>query len=156
MVHLQVEYRLGLFTNDYTYTHKSGTLDENNGRFCITPDFPKGTYAYFLTIDSNQVPQYPYFIGQNYYSLPVDSNYNSNINQNDIPKNAKRYYIPGMSRNGEGLIASISDVSPGNVDNVSVVSSSTNFSKNSKIYFDNRGTDGSEVEANVSSVMENQ
>ena len=74
-----------------------------------------------------------------YYSLPVDSNYNSNINQNDIPKNAKRYYIPGMSRNGEGLIASISDVSPGNVDNVSVVSSSTNFSKNSKIYFDNRG-----------------
>jgi len=146
------EYRLGLFTNDYSYTHKSGTLDENNGRFCITPDFPKGTYAYFLTIDSNQVPQYPYFIGQNYYSLPVDSNYNSNINQNDIPKNAKRYYIPGMSRNGEGLIASVSEVSAGNVDNVGVVSSSTNFSKNSKIYFDNRGTDGSEVEANVSAV----
>ena len=146
------EYSLGSFTNDYTYTHKSGTLDENNGRFCITPDFPKGTYAYFLTIDSNQVPQYPYFIGENYYSLPVDSNYNSDINQNDIPKDAKRYYIPGMSRNGEGLIASISDVSPGNVDNVNVISSSTNFSKNSKIYFDNRGTDGVEAEAIVSSI----
>ena len=57
-----------------------------------------------------------------------------------------------MSRNGEGLIASISDVSPGNVDKVSVVSSSTNFSKNSKIYFDNRGTDGVEAEAIVSSI----
>ena len=75
------QYPLGTFVNDYTYTHKSGTLDQNNGRFCITPDFPKGTYAYFLTIDSNQVPQYPYILGENFYSLPVDSNYNSNINQ---------------------------------------------------------------------------
>ena len=66
-------YPIGTFVNDYTYTHKSGTLDENNGRFCITPDFPQGTYAYFLTIDSNQVPQYPYIIGENFYSLPVDS-----------------------------------------------------------------------------------
>ena len=61
------QYPLGSFTNDYTYVHKSGTLDENNGRFCITPDFPKGTYAYFLTIDSDQVPQYPYIIGDNFY-----------------------------------------------------------------------------------------
>ena len=85
-------YPLGSFNNDYTYTHKSGTLDENNGRFCITPDFPKGTYAYFITIDSNQVPQYPYIIGENFYSLPVDSNYNSNINQDDIPKKFQKYF----------------------------------------------------------------
>ena len=116
MVHLQVSIDWDMFTNDYSYTHKSGTLDENNGRFCITPDFPKGTYAYFLTIDSNQVPQYPYILGENYYSLPVDSNYNSNINQNDIPKNAKRYYQAGHARNGEVLIAQIADVSQGNVD----------------------------------------
>ena len=109
-------YPLGSFVNDYTYTHKSGSLDENNGRFCITPEFPKGTYAYFLTIDSNQVPQFPYILGANFYSLPVDSNYNSDINQNDVPKNAKRYYIPGMPRNGEGFIGSISDVTSGTID----------------------------------------
>ena len=146
------QYPLGSFTNDYTYTHKSGTLDENNGRFCITPDFPKGTYAYFLTIDSDQVPQYPYIIGDNFYSLPVDSNYNSNINQNDVPKNSKRYYIPGMPRNGEGVVAEISEVKSGTVDAIAIERSSGNFSVNSKVYFDNQGSEGSEAEALVESV----
>ena len=145
-------YPLGTFVNDYTYTHKSGTLDQNNGRFCITPDFPQGTYAYFITIDSNQVPQYPYLLGENFYSLPVDSNYNSNINQDDIPKNSRRFYQAGMQRNGEGVIAQIAEVKQGNVEQVSVVDSSTNFSINSQVYFDNKGTEGSEVEAIVNSV----
>ena len=146
------QYPLGSFTNDYTYIHKSGTLDENNGRFCITPDFPKGTYAYFLTIDSDQVPQYPYIIGDNFYSLPVDSNYNSNINQNDVPKNSKRYYIPGMPRNGEGVVAEIAEVKSGTVDALAIERSSNNFSVNSKVYFDNQGSEGSEAEALVASV----
>tara|TARA_A100001234_G_scaffold51935_1_gene43844 strand:- start:1981 stop:13113 length:11133 start_codon:yes stop_codon:yes gene_type:complete len=146
------QYPLGSFTNDYTYTHKSGTLDENNGRFCITPDFPKGTYAYFLTIDSDQVPQYPYIIGDNFYSLPVDSNYNSNINQNDVPKNSKRYYIPGMPRNGEGVVAEVAEVKSGTVDALAIERSSGNFSVNSKVYFDNQGSGGSEAEALVASV----
>ena len=145
-------YPLGTFVNDYTYTHKSGTLDQNNGRFCITPEFPKGTYAYFITIDSNQVPQYPYIIGENFYSLPVDSNYNSNINQDDIPKNSRRFYQAGMQRNGEGVIAQIAEVKQGNVETINVVDSSANFSINSQVYFDNRGTEGSEVESIVNSV----
>ena len=146
------QYPLGTFNNDYTYTHKSGTLDQNNGRFCVTPEFPKGTYAYFITIDSNQVPQYPYILGENFYSLPIDSNYNSDINQNDIPKNAKKIYSAGMQRNGEGLVASISEVRSGTVDNIAIADSSRNFSINSQIYFENRGTEGSEAEAIISSV----
>ena len=145
-------YPLGTFNNDYTYSHKSGTLDQNNGRFCVTPEFPKGTYAYFITINSNQVPQYPYVVGENFYSLPVDSNYNSDISQNDIPKSAKKIYSAGMQRNGEGLIASISEVKSGTVDNIDVIDSSRNFSINSQIYFENRGTEGSEAEAIISSV----
>ena len=147
-----VTYPLGTFTNDYIYTHKSGSLDGNNGRFCVTPDYPEGTYAYFLTIDSTQVPQFPYVIGENFYSLPVDSNYNSNINQNDIPKTAKRFFTSGMPRNGEGVIASVSSITPGSIDSVSIESSSSNFSVNSKVHFDNQGTDGSEAEALVNSV----
>ncbi|MGA1433027.1 MAG: YHYH protein, partial [Candidatus Nanopelagicaceae bacterium] len=146
------KYPLGSFVDDYRYVHRSGSLDENNGRFCITPDYPEGTYAYFVTIDENQVPKFPYIIGANFYSLPIDSNYNSDINQNDIPKKAKRYYLPGIPRNGEGLIATISDVSSGTIDNVDIVRSSGNFSVNCKVYFDNKGTEGSEVEANVASV----
>ena len=146
------QYPLGSFVDDYKYTHKSGSLDENNGRFCITPDFPEGTYAYFLTINSDQVPQFPYVLGDKYYSLPVDSNYNSNINQNDIPRNSKRFYRPGMQGNGQGLIAQIEAVSSGAVDRVVVDRSSDNFSINSKLFFDNQGTEGDGVEALVSSV----
>ena len=145
-------YPLGTFVDDYEYTHKSGSLDENNGRFCVTPEFPKGTYAYFITIDSNQVPKFPYILGANFYSLPVDSNYNSNITQLDLPKKAKRFFTAGMPRNGEGFIGQISDVSPGTVDNISIENSYDNFSVNSKVYFNNEGTEGSEVEALVSSV----
>ena len=150
------EYPLGSFVNDYTYNHKSGSLDENNGRFCITPDFPEGIYAYFLTIDSNQVPQYPYVIGENFYSLPVDSNYNSNINQDDIPKSSKRFFTPGMQGNGSGVFAKINEVKSGTVDSIIIDQSSDNFSVNSKLYFDNSGSEGSQAEALVKSVKGKQ
>ena len=39
----------GAFTADYEYVEGAGTLDECNGRFTVTPEFPEGTYAYFLT-----------------------------------------------------------------------------------------------------------
>jgi len=146
------KYPLGSFVNDYIYRHNSGSLDKNNGRFCVTPDYPNGVYAYFLTIDASQNPVFPYFIGENFYSLPVDSNYNSNINQNDIPKSARRYYIPGMPGNGDGLIAKVSDVRSGTIDRVVIDGSSDNFSINSKVYFDNKGTEGFDVESIVSSV----
>ena len=39
----------GTFLADYEYVAGTGTLDECNGRFVKTADYPKGTYAYFLT-----------------------------------------------------------------------------------------------------------
>ena len=42
-----------IFIDDYEYLG-NGDLDENNGRFCITPDYPKGTFAYFATINPNE------------------------------------------------------------------------------------------------------
>ena len=38
----------GFFVEDYEYSG-DGDLDANNGRFCTTPEFPTGTYAYFAT-----------------------------------------------------------------------------------------------------------
>ena len=32
-----------------------GDLDEHNGRYCVTPDFPNGVYAYFATISDGFV-----------------------------------------------------------------------------------------------------
>lgn len=43
----------GVYTGDYTrdfeYIAESGDLDACNGRFTVTPEFPSGTYAYFMT-----------------------------------------------------------------------------------------------------------
>ena len=46
-------------------------LDEYNGRWCVTPEFPNGTYAYFVSISSNGAPVFPYNIGRGYYGSPT-------------------------------------------------------------------------------------
>ena len=143
-------YPLGTFIDDYEYRHRSGSLDQNNGRFCVTPDFPNGTYAYFLTIDSSQNPIYPYITGENYYSLPVDSNYNSNLSQSDLPLDARRYYLAGSPTNGGNVIARINDIKSGSIDEIEVIQSSNNFSVGSSLVFDNSDTNGFGAEGSVS------
>lgn len=54
----------GRYIEDYVFT-SSGTLDEFNGRYCVTPDYTNGTYAYFLTFSDSlfNTPAYPYVVG---------------------------------------------------------------------------------------------
>jgi hypothetical protein len=40
---------LGAFTSDWNYVAGSGDLDDCNGRFGATPDFPNGIYHYYAT-----------------------------------------------------------------------------------------------------------
>lgn len=49
-------------------------LDEHNGRFCSTPEYPFGTYCYFLTIDSLRNPVYPFLIGPTFFGSPLSKN----------------------------------------------------------------------------------
>ena len=61
----------GWFNQDYQYLAGSGDLDAANGRFCITPDYPKGTYAYFITEAFPSVPNaFAGAIAQSFVSLP--------------------------------------------------------------------------------------
>jgi hypothetical protein len=57
----------GSLMEDWEYAEGLGNLDRHNGRFCITPEFQSGTYAYFLSteIDSenNLQPVFPYIMG---------------------------------------------------------------------------------------------
>jgi len=39
----------GSFVQDYEWVEGLGDLDSSNGRFGVTPEFPKGTYYYVLT-----------------------------------------------------------------------------------------------------------
>lgn len=59
------ELPAGSFVEDYEYVSSLGTLDVYNGRFCKTPDYDTGTYAYFLTFSPGNLntPVYPYIIG---------------------------------------------------------------------------------------------
>lgn len=47
----------GTFVQDYEYVAGSGELDEANGRFGVTPEFPQGTYYYVLTDTFPFVPR---------------------------------------------------------------------------------------------------
>lgn len=67
-------YALGHYLEDYDYLGDLGQpqgetfdLDKYNGRFCVTPEYPQGTYAYFSTINAAGVPVYPYNVGRSYY-----------------------------------------------------------------------------------------
>jgi hypothetical protein len=63
-------YPLGYFIQDYEYVAHAGQddyLDEHNGRFCITPEYPSGIYCYFATVDANHNSYYPYAVGPTFY-----------------------------------------------------------------------------------------
>ncbi|MFN5324923.1 MAG: YHYH protein [Bacteroidota bacterium] len=62
-------YPLGYFREDYEFIAGStpDVLDVHNGRFCVTPEYPNGTYAYFATVDANWNSAYPYVVGPTFY-----------------------------------------------------------------------------------------
>jgi hypothetical protein len=72
-------YPLGYFREDYEYISSTNPdqLDEHNGRFCVTPEYPAGTYAYFCTVDSNWNSAYPYAVGPTFYGTKTALKVNS-------------------------------------------------------------------------------
>jgi uncharacterized protein (TIGR03437 family) len=64
---VSAEYPLGRYVQDYDYIEGSGDLDQYNGRFTLTPDFPGGTYAYFVTLNNDGSPAFPYIINVQLY-----------------------------------------------------------------------------------------
>ena len=67
----------GYFREDYVYTPTSVStpdyLDEHNGRFCVTPEYPNGIYCYFATVDANWNSAYPYAVGPTFYGVYANS-----------------------------------------------------------------------------------
>ena len=70
-------YPLGYFREDYVYSPTSAStpdyLDQHNGRFCVTPEYPNGIYCYFATVDGNWNSAYPYVVGPTFYGTIVTS-----------------------------------------------------------------------------------
>lgn len=58
----------GTFVQDYEYVEGAGDLDECNGRFGVTPEYPQGTYYYVIT------DEFPY-VARQWKGTPDESFY---------------------------------------------------------------------------------
>ena len=74
---VSASYPLGRYLEDNDYLGDLGKtqgvdfdLDQYNGRWCVTPEFPGGTYAYFVSIAADGTPIFPYIIGRAFYGMP--------------------------------------------------------------------------------------
>jgi hypothetical protein len=154
----------GFFVEDYEYTN-SGDLDENNGRFSKTPEFPNGVYAYFATIDTFSIPKFPYFIGNKYRSNTLNENSilnqtfdfnNSNLLRNTLPYKvsddyAKNDFIIETNEitNQESIVESVSE---GSVSSFDIINSGSDYKVNDILNFDDTNSFGGGLIAKVSSI----
>ena len=76
---INATYPLGRYREDYEYIDhpEPDFLDEHNGRFCVTPEYPDGIYAYFCTVDENWNSAYPYVVGPTFYGVKTGVKVNS-------------------------------------------------------------------------------
>ena len=160
----------GFFIDDYRFTN-SGHLDEHNGRFCKTPEFPDGVYAYFAgvttSITSNKLePFYPYFIGNKFRSPFINENSilnqsfdfnNSNLVRNTFPYNANNpnagYDFYTESYEDYEQISEIESTFKGNITDIRIDDGGTGYRIGEAIDFDFTGTGGNGLRAEVSELV---
>jgi hypothetical protein len=167
----------GFFTQDYSYLEVSDeiVLDKNNGRFCVTPEYPNGTYAYFATINNSdadssgpfsgyKLPIFPYLIGNNFNSRPNEFNFKKvsnqidfDLNQTSFSRNTNPY---NLIRNGSSYsylelpnllnqTADIKYASPGSIEKINTISGGSGYKIGDNLVFDNEGTEGYNASAEV-------
>lgn len=151
----------------YFYSPNIGTLDKYNGRYCVTPEYPNGVYAYFCTFDENNVPEFPYVIGPEYNYLPVKENFdlkhNQSLNFNNlnivkwttpyrIEDDNNRYeyfeFLPNQNEND----VIVEKSSSGTVDEIRILDGGIDYQVGDSLVFDNDENFGFGAIAKVSEV----
>jgi hypothetical protein len=172
-------YPNGFFVEDFVYKNV-GDLDEYNGRFCVTPEFPNGVYAYFTTINPNSLdsssvfknyrrPTFPYFIGNKFKSKPENYNFDRLSNQDDIKleetnlrRNTSPYNLLNRNTYYDYVVdpntiqkqnTEIIDVSSGGINFVGIITGGSGYKVNDVIKFDEENIEGFGAEAVVSQVL---
>ena len=98
-------YPAGCFMEDYIYTAGYGDLDIRNGRFCVTPEYPSGTYAYFATLDNQLKPAFPYTFYKTYYGTVQSGNTGPGGGHNTITETTTVYTASsGISENEKEIL----------------------------------------------------
>lgn len=161
----------GYFVEDYVFQN-FGDLDEHNGRFCVTPEFPNGTYAYFMTLElvesgsivfaGDKAPKFPYIIGNSYKSKPIEFNFNSTINQNNFnfqDLNLVRNTNPfnTLDKNSvyeqfkfsDNLNSEVKNITRSGIESIKIISGGQNYKVGDRVVFNNQGTNGASAAAEV-------
>lgn len=175
------EFPEEFFVEDFTWADSTDEsyLDENNGRFCVTPDYPNGVYAYFATFDliassdgsfkNYKKPSFPYVIGKNYNSRPNEFNFKIKSNQDEIDlnqtnwiRNVYPYGITKKNSSYEYINESykytnqdsiVKHVEKGTVDYIGIVTGGKNYKVNDRVIFESDPTNGFDAKAKVSRVL---
>jgi|LakMenE18May11ns_1017448.scaffolds.fasta_scaffold9959363_3 hypothetical protein len=148
----------GYFVEDYAFTN-AGDLDEYNGRFGKTKDFPNGTYAYFTTIESNNdgnnIGKFPYFIGNKYRSMNLNENSNLDqsfsFNSSNLIRNTTPYKVKEEYADNDFIVESneiieqktlIESVSYGSVSELKILNSGSDYKVGDQINFESNDSGG--------------
>ena len=170
-------YPEGFFVEDYQFNN-SGDLDQHNGRFCITPEFPDGTYAYFATINNGSTetsgifknykkPSFPYLVGNTFKSIPNELNYGREFtSQRSFPfegsgllRNTKPYNLTSGNSQYDFIfnpikikepLVKVKSVFLSGLDDVGVTTGGRDYRIGDKVVFNNTNTSGSDAYAEVS------
>ncbi len=91
-------YPLGHFMEDYDYLGDQGSvpgvtnangafydLNKYNARWCVTPEYPNGTWAYFESIQASGTSWFPYHIGRWYLDTPTGGTTTTTVMNADTP-----------------------------------------------------------------------
>jgi len=100
--------------SNWKYLAVVGTLDYYNGRFSTTPEYPNGTYAYYMTEDAAGNPSYPYAIGPKYYGVPLFEGDNVPALTTNFPEGAAGDVI-------------LSSTNPGQIDYIKMTKFGDNY-----------------------------
>ena len=168
-------YPEGFFVEDYQF-NGSGDLDQHNGRFCVTPEYPNGVYAYFATINNGPTetdgvfknykkPIFPYLIGNTFKSDIIEFNYTNN-NQNTFDfagegllRNTTPYKLTSDNSNYDFLfnpikvkepISRVKSSNVGSISNIGIVTGGSGYKIGDIVKFNNTNSGGSDAYAQVS------
>ena len=164
-----VDFPYGYFIEDYKYT-ESGDLDQYNGRFGKTKDFPEGVYAYFATtetnIDGELVGKFPYFIGNEYRSSylleNINLNQSFNFNNSKLLRNTLPYNVNEEYAGNDFIVESneiiqqktlVESVSAGSVSGFEIVKSGLDYSIGDSVIFDDTTSGGGGISVEVSRIV---
>ena len=153
----------GFFVEDYKFT-ASGDLDEHNGRYAKTPEYPNGVYAYHASITSDgKNSKFPYFLGESYSSVLESQTLNQefDFNSSDLRRNTLPYVVGDKFADNDFIFepnevlvqsATIDSITKGSVSDLTIKNPGSDYRVGELGSFDNTDTNGGGLSAFVSEV----